>query len=124
MKTCVDAENLPKGGPYSHAVKANGLIFVSGNTAYDPETGESIRGDIPRATKLILKNVDSILRKAGSDLSRVVKTTVFLTDISKFSEMNGAYGQAFASDHPARSTVGVRELPGGYDIEIEVIAVA
>lgn len=122
MKKCIEASGLPKAGPYSHAVRMGDLIFVSGNVAFDPETGTAVKGDIPKATAVILANIGRILKAAGSDLSKVVKTTVFLTDMGTFGQMNEVYGTVFAVDPPARSTVGVRELPGGYDIEIEVIA--
>lgn len=122
MKTCIDAAGLPKVGPYSHAVRAGDFIFVSGNVAFDPETGKAVKGDIPKATGVIIASIEKILAAAGSDLSKVVKTTVFLTDMGTFSQMNEVYGKAFAANPPARSTVGVKELPGGYDIEIEVVA--
>jgi len=122
MKTCIEVAGLPKAGPYSHAVRMGDLIFVSGNVAFDPDTGTAVKGDIPRATKVILSNIERALAAAGSDLSKVVKTTVFLTDMGTFSQMNEVYGKVFAADPPARSAVGVKELPGGYDIEIEVIA--
>jgi 2-iminobutanoate/2-iminopropanoate deaminase len=122
MKKCINLPNMSKAGRYSHAVEAGGFIFVSGNVAVDIETGEKITGDIPRATELILKNIGAILKEAGSDLSKVVKTTVFLTDMGKFGEMNEAYKKIFVDNPPARSCVGVRELPAGFDIEIEAIA--
>ena len=122
MKTCIEVSGLSKAGPYSHAVRMGALIFVSGNVAFDPETKKAVKGDIPLATRIILTNIGRILTAAGSDLGKVVKTTVFLTDMGTFPQMNEAYGKVFAADPPARSTVGVRELPGGYDIEIEVIA--
>ncbi|MBN2223997.1 MAG: reactive intermediate/imine deaminase [Deltaproteobacteria bacterium] len=122
MKTCIEVTGLPKAGPYSHAVRMGGLIFVSGNVAFDPDTGKAVKGDIPQATKVILSNIERTLAAAGSDLSKVVKTTIFLTDMGTFSQMNEVYGKVFADNPPARSTVGVKELPGGYDIEIEVIA--
>jgi 2-iminobutanoate/2-iminopropanoate deaminase len=124
MKTCIEAPGIPKAGPYSHAVRAGDLIFVSGNVAFDPDTGSAVKGDIPNATRVILKNIERVLAAAGSDLSKVVKTTIFLVDMDTFGRMNEVYGEFFGSNPPARSTVGVRELPGGYDIEIEVIAVA
>jgi 2-iminobutanoate/2-iminopropanoate deaminase len=124
MKTCIEAPGIPKAGPYSHAVRTGDLIFVSGNVAFDPDTGTAVKGDIPRATRVILKNIERILAAAGSDISKVVKTTIFLVDMDTFGRMNEVYGEVFGSNPPARSTVGVRELPGGYDIEIEVIAVA
>lgn len=122
MKTCIEVPQLPKAGPYSHAVRVGDLIFISGNVAFDPGTGKAVKGDIPQATKVILSNIERILAAAGSDISKVAKTTVFLTDMGTFSQMNEVYGKVFAVNPPARSTVGVKELPGGYDIEIEVIA--
>lgn len=122
MKTCINVPSMPKGGPYSHCVMAGDFLFVSGSTALDSETGKAIKGDIPAATRVILQNIERILKEAGSDLSKVVKTTIFLTDMGAFVEMNAAYGEVFKENPPARSTVGVRELPGGYDIEIEAVA--
>ena len=124
MKTCINVDAFSKGGPYSHSVKANGFVFVSGNVAVDPESGEQVRGDIPRATRTILKNIETILKAAGSDLTKVVKTTVFLTDMGNFSVMNEAYKEFFVKDPPARSCVAVKQLPMDFDIEIEVIALA
>lgn len=122
MKKCINLPNMSKAGPYSHAVEAQGFIFVSGNVAVDLESGEKVTGDIPKATELILKNIGEVLKEAGSDLSKVVKTTVFLTDMGKFGEMNEAYKKIFSDNPPARSCVGVKELPAGFDIEIEAIA--
>jgi 2-iminobutanoate/2-iminopropanoate deaminase len=116
MKTCIEVAGLPKAGPYSHAVRLGNLIFISGNVAFDPDTGKAVKGDIPQATEVILSNIGRILTAAGSDLSKVVKTTIFLTDMGTFSQMNEVYGKVFAADPPARSTVRVR-LPGGYDIK-------
>jgi 2-iminobutanoate/2-iminopropanoate deaminase len=124
MKTCIDVDAFGKGGPYSHCVKANGFVFVSGNVAIDPDSGEQVRGDIPRATRVILKNIDTILKAADSDLSKAVKTTVFLTDMGNFSTMNDAYKEFFPNNPPARSCVAVKQLPMDFDIEIEVIALA
>ncbi len=124
MKKCIEIPSIPKAGPYSHAVCGGGLVFVSGNVAINAETGEKIVGDIPAATRLILKNIGMVLTGAGSSVDKVVKTTVFLTDMGKFGEMNGAYGEVFGENPPARSCVGVKELPAGFDIEIEVIALA
>jgi 2-iminobutanoate/2-iminopropanoate deaminase len=124
MKTCIDVDALGKGGPYSHSVKANGFVFVSGNVAIDPESGEQVRGDIPKATRIILKNIETILKAAGADLSKAVKTTVFLTDMGNFPVMNEAYKEFFPKDPPARSCVAVKQLPMDFDIEIELIALA
>jgi 2-iminobutanoate/2-iminopropanoate deaminase len=122
MKKCIEVPSLPKAGPYSHAVCGAGLVFVSGNLAINAKTGEKINGDIPRATKLILENIETTLKEAGSSLEKVLKTTVFLIDMGKFAEMNGVYGEVFGENPPARSCIGVRELPAGFDIEIEVVA--
>jgi 2-iminobutanoate/2-iminopropanoate deaminase len=124
MKTCIDVDALGKGGPYSHCVKANGFVFVSGNVPIDPDSGEHVKGDIPRATQIILKNIETILKAAGSDLTKVVKTTVFLTDMGNFSTMNETYGTFFSENPPARSCVAVKQLPLDFDIEIEVVALA
>lgn len=122
MKECINVPSLPKAGPYSHAIKVDGLVFVSGNVPIDPDSGESIKGDIKRATAVIFKNIETILKEAGSELTGVVKVTVFLTDMGRFAEMNEVYADIFKANPPARSCVGVKELPGGFDIEVEVIA--
>lgn len=98
MKTCIEAPGIPKAGPYSHAVRTGDLIFVSGNVAFDPQTGTAIKGDIGRATKVILNNIERILAAAGSDLGKVVKTTVFIVDMGTFPQMNEVYGEVFGSD--------------------------
>jgi len=121
-KQCVNVDALPKAGPYSHAVVCGGFVFVSGNVPIDPKTGDPIKGDIGKATRAILKNIETILKEAGSDITKVVKTTIFLTEMSAFGEVNAVYGEVFKENPPARSTVGVRELPGGFEIEIEAIA--
>jgi 2-iminobutanoate/2-iminopropanoate deaminase len=108
-------------GPYSQAVSTGDLLFVSGQIPLDPETGELIAGDIEQRTEKILKNIEAIARKAGTDLSQVIKTTVFLTDLSVFQRFNAAYARFFGSCPPARSTVQVAALPLGSDIEIEAI---
>jgi 2-iminobutanoate/2-iminopropanoate deaminase len=108
-------------GPYSQAVSTGALLFVSGQIPLDPETGKLIEGDIEQRTEQILKNIEAIAWQAGTDLSQVIKTTVFLTDLSVFQRFNAAYAQFFGSCPPARSTVQVAALPLGSDIEIEAI---
>ena len=111
-------------GPYSQAIRANGFVFLSGQIALDPTTGEMVKGSIADQTRQILLNLKNVLKSAGSDVSKVVKTTVFLTDMKDFEEMNAVYSQYFAQDKPARSTIAVAALPKGANIEIEAIALA
>lgn len=111
-------------GPYSQGVKAGGLVFVSGQMALDPATGEFVPGDIKAQTVQVLKNIQAILAAAGLDLANVTKTTIFLTDMQDFAQVNEAYANAFSGHAPARSTVQVAALPKGARIEIEAIACA
>lgn len=110
-------------GPYSQAIKAGNMIFASGQLHINAETGEVLKGDIQDQTKLCLENVKAILEEAGASLEDVVKVTVFLTDMAKFSSVNQVYGEYFNNHKPARSCVAVKELPLGGEVEIEVIAV-
>jgi 2-iminobutanoate/2-iminopropanoate deaminase len=109
-------------GPYSQGVVAAGLIFTAGQTPLDPATGEMVAGGIPEQTARALENIRAILEAAGSGMQHVVKTTVFLTDMADFTEMNTVYAQAFGDHRPARSTVAVKALPRGARVEIEAIA--
>jgi 2-iminobutanoate/2-iminopropanoate deaminase len=109
-------------GPYSQGVVAGGLIFTAGQTPLDPATGEMVAGGIPEQTARALENIRAILEAAGSGMQHVVKTTVFLTDMADFTEMNTVYAQAFGDHRPARSTVAVKALPRGARVEIEAIA--
>lgn len=108
-------------GPYSQGIATNNLLFVSGQLPIDPGSGKMIDGDIGERTQQILKNATAIAVKAGSDLTRVIKTTIFLTDLADFQEVNTAYGAFFPEAPPARSTVQVAALPLGSNIEIEFI---
>ncbi len=110
-------------GPYSQAIEANGFIFASGQLPIDPETGEFAEGGIQAQTRQSLLNAKHILEAAGSDLSQVVKTTVFLSSITDFAAMNEIYAQFFSEPFPARSAVAVKDLPKGALVEIEVVAV-
>lgn len=119
----VQSEQAPQAaGPYSHAVVAGDLVFCSGQIPLDPATGELVSGDIGAQTVRILDNLAAVLSSAGSDLSRVLKTTVFLADISDFEPMNRVYAERFGSHRPARSTIGVAALPRGARVEIECVA--
>jgi 2-iminobutanoate/2-iminopropanoate deaminase len=108
-------------GPYSHAVAANGFLFCSGQTPTDPATNELVTGDIKDQTTQVMKNVGAVLRAAGIDYDDVVKTTIFLAEMSDFAAVNEIYGQYFTQTKPARSTVAVKTLPKHCSVEIEVI---
>lgn len=111
-------------GPYSQAVRVNGLLYTAGQIALDPASMEIIKGGIREQTERVMKNLKAVLEAAGSDLSKVVKTTVFLIDMSDFTAMNEVYAAAFGNHKPARSTVAVSGLPRGVRVEIEVVASA
>jgi len=110
-------------GPYSHAVKANGFVFVSGQVGLDPRTGQMVGQDIKTQTRRALSNVKAIVEAAGSSMNRVMKCTVFLKDMNDFGPMNEEYGSYFMELPPARSTVQVAKLPRDALVEIEAIAV-
>lgn len=111
-------------GPYSQAIRANGLIFVAGEKGLDPATGKIVEGGIGAETRQTLENIRKILEAAGSSLSRAVATTVYLTNIDDFAEMNTVYAEYFVSNPPGRTTVGVAALPAGAAVEITVTALA
>lgn len=124
MKKEIKTNKAPQAiGPYSQAIEANGFVFVSGQIALHPETGELSLGDIKEQTKLALENVKSILEAAGSSLQNVVKCTVFLQDLNNYAPMNEVYGSFFSSPFPARAAVEVARLPKDVKVEIEAIAV-
>jgi 2-iminobutanoate/2-iminopropanoate deaminase len=110
-------------GPFSQAIKANGLIFVAGQTARDPQTGEVIQGDITAQTERVMQNLKAILEAAGSSLDRTLKTTVYLKDMDDFDAMGKVYSRYFPVHPPARAAVEVSRLHGGR-VEIELIALA
>lgn len=111
-------------GPYSQAVKAGNLVFVSGQIPIDPETGEVVGGGIEEQTARVLQNLQAILEAAGASLKDVVRTTVFLADLADFGKMNEVYGRFFPENPPARTTVQAAGLPRGVRVEIDAIAVA
>ncbi len=111
-------------GPYSQAVRAGGFVFVSGQIPVRPETGQVVEGDIAAQTRQVLENLSAILRAAGSDLGKVVKTTVFLSNFDDFPAMNRIYGEFFAEACPARSTVQAARLPKDVLVEIEAVAIS
>jgi 2-iminobutanoate/2-iminopropanoate deaminase len=123
MKSIVLTDRGPKPiGPYSQAIKANGLLFVSGQVALDPKTGEMLNGDIRQQTQRVMENLKGILEAGGANLNHVVKTTVFLKDMNDFAAMNEVYAGYFSLAPPARATVQVSRLPKDALVEIEVIA--
>ena len=125
MRKVISTTDSPKAiGPYSQAIHANGLVFLSGQIPLDPATQQLITGDVAAQTERVLQNIAGILRAAGSTLAQVVKTTVFLKSMDDFAAMNEVYGRHFTADPPARSTVEVARLPKDVLVEIDVIALA
>ena len=123
MREVVTSDRGPRPiGPYSQAIKVNGLLFVSGQVALDPKTNEFLVGDIAKQTERVLENLKGIVEGAGSKLSHVVKTTVFLKNMNDFAAMNEVYARYFSAAPPARSTVEVARLPKDALVEMEVIA--
>jgi 2-iminobutanoate/2-iminopropanoate deaminase len=123
MPTPVHTDDAPKAiGPYSQGVITGGFVFTAGQIALDPATMEVVPGGVAEQTDRVMDNVKAILRQAGTDLHRVVKTTVFLTDMADFAAMNEVYARHFGEHRPARSTVAVSGLPRGVRVEIEAIA--
>jgi 2-iminobutanoate/2-iminopropanoate deaminase len=121
----VRTEQAPQAiGPYSQAVVGGGFVYVAGQLALDPGTGQLVPGDVRIQTKRVMENIKAILEGAGSSLSHVVKTTVFLRDMNDFGAMNEIYGSYFQEDPPARSTFQVAKLPRDGAVEIEVVALA
>lgn len=110
-------------GPYSQAVLAGNTLYVSGNIALDPETGELINENITEETHAVMKNMEAILRAAGFSFLDVVKCTIFIQDMGQFSTINEAYGQYFKTNPPARETVEVSKLPKNVNVEISCIAI-
>ncbi len=112
----------PPIGPYSHAVRIGDLLYTSGQIPIDPKTGDLVTGDIKAQTERVLENLRIILADQGLSFGNVVKTTVFMTDLGQFAQMNAVYATAFPQNPPARSTIQVAGLPKGASVEIEVIA--
>ncbi len=126
-KKVVQSDAAPKAlGPYSQAIVAGGMVYCAGQIPLDPATGNLVEGGIAEQTHQVLKNLRAVLRAAGSDLDRAVKTTVFLKSMDSFAAMNEVYGKPeyFGAAAPARSTVEVARLPRDVMVEIEVVALA
>lgn len=125
MKIAVITEEAPlPTGPYSQAVKASGLLFVSGQLPVDPATGEIVKGDVKAQTERVLKNIKAILEAGDSSLARVVKVSVFLQDLADFPAVNGLFEEYFSIEPPARETIEVSRLPKNVKIEMSAVAVA
>jgi len=125
MREVIATKEAPQAiGPYSQAIRAKGLVFVSGQVAIDPATQQVISGEVAAQTERVLKNLDGILGAAGTSLAKVVRTTVFLKNMSDFAAMNEVYARYFNSQPPARSTVEVSRLPKDVLVEIDVIALS
>jgi 2-iminobutanoate/2-iminopropanoate deaminase len=122
-KTIINTPKAPAPiGPYSQAVSVNGMLFISGQMALIPETGELEWGGIKKETAQVMKNVGAILTEAGIDFSHVVKTSIFVADMDDFAAVNEVYGENFGENPPARETVAVRTLPKNVNVEISCIA--
>jgi 2-iminobutanoate/2-iminopropanoate deaminase len=125
MREVIATEQAPKAiGPYSQAIRAQGLIFTSGQIAIDPATAQIVAGDVSAQTDRVLKNLAAILQASGSTLEKVLRCTVFLKNMGDFAAMNEVYGRYFKQSPPARSTVEVARLPKDVLVEIDVIALA
>jgi len=124
MKTIIETKNSPLPiGPYNQAVLANGTLYMSGQIAMHPESGELIMDSIESETEQVMKNMEGVLLKAGMTLDDVVKCSIFITDMDNFARVNEVYGKFFTSDFPARETVQVSRLPKDVNVEISATAV-
>jgi 2-iminobutanoate/2-iminopropanoate deaminase len=118
----ITAENAPAAvGPYSHAVRSGGFLFLSGQTPLDPATGKLVDGDIGEHTRQCLRNLQAVCAAAGGSLDDAVRCGIYVTDISTFGDVNAAYAEFFTENPPARSTIGVASLPVGAQVEIDAI---
>jgi len=123
MKQAISSADAPKAiGPYSQAVRAGQLLFLSGQVPLDPITGHMVEGDIAAQTRRVFENLRAVLEAGGRSFADVVRTTVFLADMNDFGAMNEVYGQYFTAPYPARATVQVARLPRDARVEIDLIA--
>ena len=123
MKTAISSPDAPKAiGPYSQAVRAGQLLFLSGQVPLDPATGQMVTGDIATETRRVFENLGAVLKAGGRSFADVVRTTVYLADMNDFAAMNEVYGQYFSEPVPARATVQVARLPKDARVEIDLIA--
>src|SRR5207302_165585 len=125
MKKIISTSEAPAAvGPYSQAIRIGNFVFCSGQIPLDPETGEIVPGDVNAQTRRVMENIAAVLRAEGLNFGNIIKTTIFLANLSDFQAVNELYGSYFKLDPPARSTVQVAALPKNAPVEIEVIAVA
>jgi 2-iminobutanoate/2-iminopropanoate deaminase len=123
MKKVISTTKAPAAiGPYSQAIQVGNLVYSSGQIPIDPATGNFVEGGIKEQTRQSLLNVQAILEEAGLTMKNVIKTTVFMTDMADFADMNAVYAEFFSAPYPARSAVAVKTLPKGALVEIEVVA--
>lgn len=123
MQKIIQSSHAPAPiGPYSQAVQAGNLLFVSGQIALHPNTGELVNATIEEETTQVMKNIEAVLQAAGGSFQNIVKTTIFLSDMSLFATVNQIYAQYFSANFPARETVAVKGLPKNVNVEISVIA--
>lgn len=123
MKKIINTENAPAPiGPYNQAVMSGDMLFISGQIALIPGTSDLNDADIPTEATQVMKNLQAILTEAGMDFSHVIKTTIFLSDMALFTQVNEVYGSYFTSNYPARETVAVKGLPKNVNVEISMIA--
>ena len=123
MKKIINTSNAPAPiGPYSQAVQAGNMLFISGQIAIDPKTGELKTGDLKTETTQVLENLREVLAEAGYDFNHIVKTSIFLSDMALFQQVNEIYGSYFKDSFPARETVAVAGLPKNVNVEISVVA--
>ncbi len=124
MKKIIHTSNAPAAiGPYSQAVEANGMLFVSGQVPIDPKTGKVVEGDITIQTEQVMQNINAILEEAGYSFKDVIKSTCLLSDMANFAAMNAVYGTYYSENPPARAAFAVKDLPLNVLVEIETIAV-
>jgi len=124
MKTVINTAKAPAPiGPYNQAIQAGGFVFLSGQVAINPATGNLVLDDIKTETKQVMENIKAVLLEAGIDFSHVVKTTIFLKDMQSFADVNEVYGSYFTDNFPARETVAVAGLPKNVNVEISVTAI-
>ncbi len=123
MREVIATNDAPKAiGPYSQAIRANGFLFLSGQTPIDPATQQLISGSIAEQTERVLRNLEAVLKQAGSSMAKVVRCGVFLKDMNDFTAMNEVYGKFFPSNPPARTTIQAAKLPKDCQVEIDAIA--
>jgi len=122
-KKVIRTDNAPAPiGPYNQAIQYGDMLFVSGQIAINPATGELVKDDIQAETRMVMQNLEAVLAEAGMDFSNVIKSTIFLMDMGQFAQVNEVYGSYFSTNPPARETVQVAGLPKGVNVEISVVA--